>query len=609
MASSDENPPSSKRQKVNAEKSAPPPPPLNSGVFGRNNAPIARDSPPAAVDNSRSSTFPLSIRQTQNPIPEPNFLWCRLLSQKKQITDVSIFSSGHTFSVGDQMICRFKRTQQGGNVIAMLESAGSVLVNGTATEKNKSCMLKSGDEVVLPDVNAAFIFQQLIFEVAVRNTEVHSPFQKISKPERKSGDPSGSNSKQAFDKRLEPMRSSQPTLISSTSQQCAAFKEDTRAGILDGRNLEVSFDSFPYYLSESAKDMLIAASNIRFKHREYTSDLTVLHPRISLSGPAGSEIYQEKLVKALAHHFGAKLLTFDGHLFLDSIKKAELLNSSQQPSLPADLSKNLDPLGLTDSSSTLNAPSLCGPESHPKMEANTLSSSGSSKSQLFNIGDRVKYAAPSPTSPSRGPASGARGEVVLLFQKNSLAKIGVRFDKPIPDGVDLGGLGEGNHGYFCSGSDLKLENSGRVELEKLLIGTLFEVIQSESKNSPFILFLKDVEKSIIGNTDWYSTFKSKLPNLPDNVIAIGSHTHTDILVEKVNNFSFPLGFTYLGCFMLFFSYHCPNMYLRWIRNLLKLTTKVSSVYTIKISVIKHVLFVFVPRGVICGYDVCGLLDS
>ena len=40
---------------------------------------------------------------------------------------------------------------------------------------------------------------------------------------------------------------------------------------------------------------------------------------------------------------------------------------------------------------------------------------------------------------------------MLLFEDNPLSKIGVRFDKPIPDGVDLGDVCEGGHGYFCNG--------------------------------------------------------------------------------------------------------------------------------------------------------------
>lgn len=60
-----------------------------------------------------------------------------------------------------------------------------------------------------------------------------------------------------------------------------------------------------------------------------------------------------------------------------------------------------------------------------------------------------------------------------------------------------------------------------------------QAVFSESRNCPFILFMKDAEKSLVGNLDSYSTFKSRLEKLPDNVIVIGSHTHTDNRKEKV----------------------------------------------------------------------------
>lgn len=46
---------------------------------------------------------------------------------------------------------------------------------------------------------------------------------------------------------------------------------------------------------------------------------------------------------------------------------------------------------------------------------------------------------------------------MLAFEENGSSKIGVRFDKQIPDGNDLGGLCEEDHGFFCSGQ-LKLLN-------------------------------------------------------------------------------------------------------------------------------------------------------
>ncbi|XP_039017192.1 uncharacterized protein LOC120148067 isoform X5 [Hibiscus syriacus] len=523
----------------------------------------------------------------------------------------------------------------------MLESTGSkgsVQVNGSVLKKNNTCVLKSGDEVVFGLLgNHAYIFQQLMTEVAVKGSDGQNIIGKFLHFKRRSGDPSAvtgatilaslsslrpdlsrwksppqasskiqqvtevttaadgdldgiegnstaniGNDKAAdvgsinknlhldcnhnsnteagnvklsgvLDGRNEWMKDSQPAMLSSISLRCAVFKEDIYAGILDGRNLEVSFDNFPYYLSENTKNVLIAASIIHLKHKEhakYTSELTTVNPRILLSGPAGSEIYQEMLTKALANYFGAKLLIFDSHSFLGGLssKEAELLKDganteksctcAKQNSGPIDLTNSLTPAVEVDTSSA-EPDATCEPESQPKMQADSIpSSSGASKNKMFKIGDRVKFINTTSgslypaASPSRGPPYGVRGKVVLLFADNPFSKIGVRFDKPIPDGVDLGNICEGGHGFFCNASDLRLENSNTEDLDRLLINTLFEAVYSESRTSPFILFMKDAEKSLAGNTDSYSTFKSKLEKLPDNVIVIGSHTHTDNRKEK-----------------------------------------------------------------------------
>ncbi|KAF3683388.1 hypothetical protein FXO37_01897 [Capsicum annuum] len=132
----------------------------------------------------------------------------------------------------------------------------------------------------------------------------------------------------------------------------------------------------------------------------------------------------------------------------------------------------------------------------------------------------------------QGPAFGTRGKIVLPFEDNPSSKIGVRFDKPIPDGVNFGGLCDDGHGFFCKASELRLEASGADDLDKLLISTLFEVVFSESRNSPFILFMKDAEKSMAGSSESYSTFKNRLEKLPANIVVLGSHAHTDNRKEK-----------------------------------------------------------------------------
>uniref|UniRef100_A0A7N2N3C2 AAA+ ATPase domain-containing protein n=1 Tax=Quercus lobata TaxID=97700 RepID=A0A7N2N3C2_QUELO len=155
-------------------------------------------------------------------------------------------------------------------------------------------------------------------------------------------------------------------------------------------------------------------------------------------------------------------------------------------------------------------------------------------------GDRVKFVATVPSGvaplqscPLRGPTTGCRGRVLLAFEENGNSKIGVRFDKSIPDGNNLGGLCEDDHGFFCSANNLhRLDSFGGDDIEKLAINELFEVASKESKSSPLILFVKDIEKAMAGSTESYTVLKGKLENLPENVVIIGSHTQMDNRKEK-----------------------------------------------------------------------------
>ncbi|XP_021680992.2 uncharacterized protein LOC110665265 isoform X4 [Hevea brasiliensis] len=609
--------------------------------------PIAEGSTPLVVDKPRSSFSSWSLYK-QNTAFETSTPWCKLLSESAQNPNVLIYPYSYTigsnkncnFPLKDQsgILCKIKHTQREGSAVAVLESTGtkgSVQVNGVAVKKNTGRTLHSGDEVVFGFMGShAYIFQQVITDVAVKGAEVQSSIGKLLQLERRSGDPSAvagasilaslsslrqdiprykspdqntgkihqgtempahsvvhdgteveldgleinstpnagsdkaadigavgkdlphdcnqDSGTEVLEERDDWARDSQLASTSGVSLRCAVFKEDIHAGILDGEKIKVSFDDFPYYLSENTKNVLIAASFIHLRHKEhvkYTAELTTVNPRILLSGPAGSEIYQEMLAKALANYFGAKLLIFDSHSFLGGLssKEAEFLKDgfnaekscicAKQSPIVTDSSKRVNPSGAeADTTSFSNAPSSFGQESQPKMDVDALPpSSGASRNLLFKLGDRVRYISgglyPSASS-SRGPPNGIRGKVVLVFEDNPLSKIGVRFDKPVSDGVDLGGLCEGGHGYFCNVTDLRLDNV--EDLDKLLINTLFEAVHNESRNSPFILFVKDAEKSIAGNPDTCSTFKSRLEKLPDNVVAIASHTQTDNRKEKLH---------------------------------------------------------------------------
>ncbi|KAL0287746.1 UNVERIFIED_CONTAM: hypothetical protein Sradi_7117000, partial [Sesamum radiatum] len=79
---------------------------------------------------------------------------------------------------------------------------------------------------------------------------------------------------------------------------------------------------------------------------------------------------------------------------------------------------------------------------------------------------------------------------------------------------------------------LRLDSSSADDIEKLAINELFEVASEESKSAPLILFLKDIEKCLVGNPEAYAAFKIKLDTLPENVVVIASHTQT---AERRNN--------------------------------------------------------------------------
>ncbi|TYH96067.1 hypothetical protein ES332_A12G153200v1 [Gossypium tomentosum] len=332
-----------------------------------------------------------------------------------------------------------------------------------------------------------------------------------------------------------------PTTSISAKRQ--AFKDALQEGILSPDNIGISFENFPYFLSNTTKNVLIASTYVHLKcnkFAKYASDLPTMSPRILLSGPAGSEIYQETLAKALAKHFGARLLVVDSLLLPggSTSKEAVSLKETSRAERASIYAKRAVQAAVSQqkrATSSVEADITGASSLHvlPKQEVSTAIS----KNYTFKKGDRVKFVGT--TSPStlsslqpalREPTIGVRGKVVLAFEENGSSKIGVRFDRSIPEGNDLGGLCEEDHGFFCTASSLRLERGGD-DVDKP-VNEIFEVAFNESKSNPLILFVKDIEKSMAGNTDVYTSLKSKLENLPANVVVIGSHAQMDNRKEK-----------------------------------------------------------------------------
>ncbi|XP_051143289.1 uncharacterized protein LOC127259751 [Andrographis paniculata] len=94
------------------------------------------------------------------------------------------------------------------------------------------------------------------------------------------------------------------------------IEAELRKLIVDGKEARVTFDDFPYYLSERTRVLLTSSAYVHLKNidvSKHTRNLSPASRAILLSGP--TESYQQMLVKALAHHFEAKLLVLDVHDF------------------------------------------------------------------------------------------------------------------------------------------------------------------------------------------------------------------------------------------------------------------------------------------------------
>ncbi|XP_073264194.1 uncharacterized protein [Populus alba] len=249
--------------------------------------------------------------------------------------------------------------------------------------------------------------------------------------------------------------------------------------VIDGRESGVTFDQFPYYLSEQTRVLLTSAAYVHLKHAEaskYTRNLSPASRTILLSGPA--EPYQQMLAKALAHFFEAKLLLLDATDFSLKIqskyganKESLFKRSTSETTLErlsgffgsfSILPQKEEPNGtLRRQSNGVDIPSRGLDSSHnpPKIRRNS--------SAAANLSNDITQSTPANTAPSRHMSSWS-------------------FD------------------------------------EKILIQSLYKVLVYVSKTSPIVLYLRDVEKISFRLTRIYNLFQKMFDKLSGSVLILGS---------------------------------------------------------------------------------------
>ncbi|KAK4601440.1 hypothetical protein RGQ29_010839 [Quercus rubra] len=251
--------------------------------------------------------------------------------------------------------------------------------------------------------------------------------------------------------------------------------------IVDGRESTVTFDQFPYYLSEQTRVLLTSAAYVHLKHADvskYTRNLAPASRAILLSGPA--ELYQQMLAKALAHFFEAKLLLLDVTDF--SLKIQSKYGSAKDSYIKRSISAST----LERLSGFLGSFSILQQREEPKVSgAIRRQSSG------VDIGSRPTEGSSLPSKLRRN-ASASANISSLVSQSTST--------NPGP---------------------LKRTSSWSFD-ERLLIQSLYKVLSYVSKTFPIVLYIRDVDKLLFRSQRIYNLFQKMLKKLSGSVLILGS---------------------------------------------------------------------------------------
>lgn len=93
------------------------------------------------------------------------------------------------------------------------------------------------------------------------------------------------------------------------------FRKEILRRLVPWQKINVSWETFPYFLQDHIKDTIMECATAHLKRHKfaahYGSRLSSSSCRILLQSIPGTELYRERLVKALAHHLQVPLLILD----------------------------------------------------------------------------------------------------------------------------------------------------------------------------------------------------------------------------------------------------------------------------------------------------------
>ncbi|CAL9105821.1 hypothetical protein MUK42_11633 [Musa troglodytarum] len=262
---------------------------------------------------------------------------------------------------------------------------------------------------------------------------------------------------------------------------CENIEQELKRLVVEGKDSKVTFDQFPYYLSEQTRVILTSAAYVHLKQADfskYTRNLSPASRAILVSGPA--ELYQQMLAKALAHYFEAKLLLLD-------ITDFSLKIQSKYGSAPKDstFKRSISETTLERMSGLFGSLSIMPQREEPKVTGNLHRQSSG-----FEINARSESTCNVPK-----------------LRRNASAS------------ADMSCLG--TQCPPLNPALLKRTISWSFD-EKLLVQSLYKVLHSISKNSPIVLYIRDVDSLLFISKRMYSLFEKLLKRISGQVLILGS---------------------------------------------------------------------------------------
>ncbi|XP_025637079.1 uncharacterized protein [Arachis hypogaea] len=285
------------------------------------------------------------------------------------------------------------------------------------------------------------------------------------------------------------------TTYSSNAITAEKIEQEMLRQVVDGRESTVTFDKFPYYLSEQTRVLLTSAAYVHLKHAEvskYTRNLAPASQTILLSGPA--ELYQQMLAKALAHYFEAKLLLLDLTDF--SLKIQSRYGFGNQES---SFKRSTSESTLERLSDLFGSFSIFQQREEPK---GTI--------QIRRREDRL-------IKESRIHRQSSGADLQSMGTEASCNPPKLRRNASSSSNISTLGL-QSNH---TNPAPLKRTTSWSFD-EKLLIQSLYKVLVFVSKTYPIVLYLRDVDKLIYRSQRIYNLFQKMLKKLSGPILILGS---------------------------------------------------------------------------------------